>query len=124
MVARSSAFGGLHKITDIMPHPGHGEGSAHGPDHLGHRPGHLIHRPERPRTHRREDLNGLRPGPSAAASSLDQPAPLDAGPLDAGPLDTGPLDTGPLNTGPVDLGRPRRVPRRPLHGPASGEGGG
>src|SRR6516225_11252831 len=94
MVARSSAFGGLRKITDIVPHPGHGEGSAHGPDHLGRRPGHLVHRPERPRTHRREDLNGLRPGPSAAASpqaaaspsaaasSLDQPAPLDTGPVD------------------------------------------
>jgi hypothetical protein len=104
MVARSSAFGGLRKITDIVPHPGHGEDSAHDPDHLGHRPGHLVHRPERPRTHRREDLNGLRPGPSAAASPLDQPAPLDAGP--------------------VDLGRPRRVHRRPFHGPASGEGGG
>ena len=99
MVARSSAFGGLRKITDIVPHPGHGEGPAHGRDHLGHRPGHLIRRPERPRTHRREDLNGLRPAPPAAVGPLDEPAPLDAA-------------------------RPPRVHRRPLHGPASGEEGG
>ena len=121
MVARSSAFGGLRKITDIVPHPGHGDGSAHRPEHLGHRPG-LVHRPEHPRTHRREDLNGLRPGspatasPSAVASSPAVASP----PAAASPLD----EPAPFDTGPLDVGRPRRVHRRPFQGPASGEEGG
>ena len=71
MVARSSAFGGLRKITDIMPHPGHGEGPAHGP--------------ERPRTHRREDLNGLRPGPLDAASPLRRARAARYRPVRCGP---------------------------------------
>ena len=62
MVARSSAFGGLRKITDIVPHPVHGEATPTGPEH--------------PRTHRREDLNGLRPGPPAAASPAAAASPL------------------------------------------------
>jgi drug/metabolite transporter (DMT)-like permease len=95
MVARSSAFGGLRKITDIMPHPAHGEGSAHRQEHPAHRA---------PRTHRREDLNGLRPDPVEAGGALDEPAPLD--------------------TGTFDAGRAHRAHRRPLHGPASGEEGG
>ena len=86
MVARSSAFGGLH------------------------RPGHLVHRPERPRTYRREDLNGLRPDPPDAASP----------PVAASPLDT----PAPLEGGSFGGRRPRRVHRRPFHGPASGEEGG
>jgi len=103
MVARSSAFGGLRKITDVItPHTAHSGGSAH-----QERPAHLARRPDNPRTHRREDLNGLRP------------APLDAAPLDAAPLDAAPLDAAPL-----DMARPRRAHRRPLHGSASGEEGG
>ena len=68
MVARSSAFGGLRKITDVItPHTAHGGGPAH-----QERPAHrLARRPDNPRTHRREDLNGLRPAP------LDESAPLD-----------------------------------------------
>ncbi|HEY0998273.1 MAG TPA: DMT family transporter [Streptosporangiaceae bacterium] len=96
LVARSSAFGGLRKITDRVPHPVHGAGHAHGPEH--------------PRTHRRKDLNGLRPGPPAAASPSAVASPLD--------------EPAPLDTGPFDVGRPRRVHRRPFHDPASGEEGG
>ncbi|HTQ91433.1 MAG TPA: hypothetical protein VMK84_18265, partial [Streptosporangiaceae bacterium] len=103
MVARSSAFGGLRKITDIMPHPVHGEGPAH-------------HHEHNPRTHRREDLNGLRPDPLDAASP-----PVTASP----PPAASPLDKpAPLDTSPFDTGRPRRVHRRPFQGPASGEEGG
>ena len=102
MVARSSAFGGLRKITDIVPHPVHGAGHAHGPEH--------------PRTHRRKDLNGLRPGPQAVASP---PAVVNP-PAAASPLER----PAPLDTGPFDVGRPRRVHRRPFHRPASGEEGG
>jgi hypothetical protein len=121
-VARSSAFTSLRKITEaITPLTAHGEGSGHRrehPDRHKH-PERFGRGPGNPRTHRREDLNGLRPDPVDAAGPRDEPAPLDTGPLDTGPLDTGPLDTGPL-----DVGRPRRVHRRPLHGPASGEEGG
>jgi len=87
MVARSSAFGGLRKITDVMtPHPGPGETPA--------RESIRTHRPDTPRTHRREELNGLRQDPD-----LDEVS----------------------GTAPT---RPRRPHRRPLHGPASGEEGG
>jgi drug/metabolite transporter (DMT)-like permease len=119
MVARSSAFGGLRHITDVLPHSGHGEGPAHNP---AHNPAHTParhpdsparpennpgrhennkgrrdnndkgRRPDIPRTHRREELNGLRQDPD-----------LDA---------------------PLDVSRPRRAHRRPFHGPASGEEGG
>ena len=59
-VARSSAFGGLRKITEaITPHTAHGDGSAHRREH----PDRFARRPDDPRTHRREDLNGLRPDP-------------------------------------------------------------
>jgi len=95
-VARSSAFSGLRKITEaITPHTPHGEGSAHRQEHPARR---------LPRTHRREDLNGLRPDRVEASGPLDEPTPLD--------------------TGAFDVGRPRRAHRRPLHGPASGEEGG
>jgi hypothetical protein len=112
-VARSSAFSGLRKITEVItPLTAHGDGSAHHPEHQGHavhRPGRFARRPDDPRTHRRGDLNGLRPkpadaAPAAAPGALEQPAPLDAGPL--------------------DVGRPPRMHRRPFHGPASGEEGG
>ena len=79
MVARSSAFGGLRKITDIMPHPGHGEGSAHRSEHLGRRPGHLVRRPEHARAHRREDLNGRRPAPLDTGRPLHGPASGEEG---------------------------------------------
>jgi hypothetical protein len=116
-VARSSAFTSLRKITEVItPLTAHGEGSGHRrehPDRHEH-PERSGRGPGNPRTHRREDLNGLRPDPVDAAGPLDEPAPLDTGPLGAGPLDTGPLDGG----------QPRRVHRRPFHGPASGEEGG
>jgi drug/metabolite transporter (DMT)-like permease len=127
-VARSSAFTSLRKITEVItPLTAHGEGSGHRrehpdrhehPDRREH-PERFWRGPGNPRTHRREDLNGLRPDPVDAAGPRDEPAPLDTGPRDTGPRDTGPLDTGPL-----DVGRPRRVHRRPLHGPASGGEGG
>jgi hypothetical protein len=121
-VARSSAFTSLRKITEVIT-PAHHQ-------HPPHRPERLALGPDKPRTHRREDLNGLRPNPAdpapadaapaaAAAAPLEEPAPLDPGPLDAGPLDISPLDAGPL-----DVGQPRRVHRRPFHRPASGEEGG
>ena len=105
-VARSSAFTSLRKITEVItPLTAHGEGSGHRrehPDRHEH-PERFGRGPDNPRTHRREDLNGLRPDPVDAAGPLDEPAPLDTGPLDTGPLDTGPLDTGPLDTGPLDV---------------------
>jgi drug/metabolite transporter (DMT)-like permease len=103
MVARSSAFGGLRKITDVItPHSGHGEGSArreHAPGDHEHAPSprpdgpRTHHRPVNPRTRRREELNGLRQDPD-----LDEVG-----------------GTGR---------RPRRAHRHPFHGPASGEEGG
>jgi drug/metabolite transporter (DMT)-like permease len=95
-VARSSAFSGLRKITEVItPHTAYGDGSAHRHEH----PDRFARRPDDPRMHRREDLNGLRPDPVDAAGPREEPAPLDAG-------------------------RPRRVHRRPFHDPASGEEGG
>jgi drug/metabolite transporter (DMT)-like permease len=90
MVARSSAFSGLRKITDVLPHPGTAE-HPESPGTRPERPG--TRRPDTPAwTHRREELNGLRQAPE--------------------------LD------GQLDVSRPHRTPRRPLHGPASGEEGG
>src|SRR5205823_15084548 len=106
-VARSSAFSGLRKITEVItPHTAHGEASPHRLEH----PGRFARRPDDPRTHRREDLNGLRPDPADAPGPLAEPGPLE----EPAPLDAGPLDVAP----------PRRVHRRPFHGPASGEEGG
>jgi hypothetical protein len=73
-VARSSAFSGLRKITEVItPHTAHGDGSAHRHEN----PDRFARRPDDPRTHRREDLNGLRPDPVDAAGPLEGPAPLD-----------------------------------------------
>jgi hypothetical protein len=59
-VARAPAFSGLRKITEVItPHTAHGDGSAHRHEH----PDRFARRPDDPRTHRREDLNGLRPDP-------------------------------------------------------------
>src|SRR6185312_3641827 len=105
-VARSSAFSGLRKITEVItPHTAHVDGSAHRHEH----PERVSRRPDGPRTHRREDLIGLRLDPVDGAGPREGPAPLDAAPLDAAPL---------------DAARPRRVHRRPFHDPASGEEGG
>jgi hypothetical protein len=58
LVARSSAFSGLHKITEVItPLTAHVDGFAHRHEH----PDRFARRPDDPRTHRREDLNGLRP---------------------------------------------------------------
>ncbi len=94
LVARSSAFGGLRKITDVItPHTTPAETSARRPDDSALRRG---------------ELNGLRQD-----SQLDGTGPQ----LDG----TGPQLDG---TGPLDVSGPRRAHRRPLHGPASGEEGG
>jgi hypothetical protein len=82
--------------------------------HRHEHPDRFARRPDDPRTHRREDLNGLRPDPAAGAGPREEPAPLDPAPLDPAPLDAAPLDAG----------RHRRVHRRPFHDPASGEEGG
>jgi drug/metabolite transporter (DMT)-like permease len=132
-VARSSAFTSLRKITEVIT-------PAHHQQHPPHRPERLALGPDNPRTHRREDLNGLRPSPAdvapaeAAAGPLEESAPLDTGPFDTGPFDTGPFDTGPLDVGPLDVGpldvgpldvsQRRRAHRRPVQRPASGEEGG
>jgi hypothetical protein len=111
LVARSSAFSGLHKITEVItPLTAHVDGFAHRHEH----PDRFARRPDAPRTHRREDLNGLRPDPADGAGPQAEPAPLDAAPLEPAPLDPAP----------VDAARPRRVHRRPFNDPASGEEGG
>src|SRR6185295_13814749 len=107
LVARSSAFSGLHKITEVItPLTAHVDGFTHRHEH----PDRFARRPDDPRTHRREDLNGLRPDPAAGAGPGEEPAPLDAAPLDPAPLDAAPLDAA----------RPHRVHRRPFNDPASG----
>ena len=99
-VARSSAFGGLRKITDVItPHSGTSEGSAgrhQGPAgrHKGPPSGREA------RAHRREDLPGLLDDPSARRDQAD----------------------GQVSR-PADR-RGARARRRELHGPASGEKGG
>jgi hypothetical protein len=122
-VARSSAFTSLRKITEVIT-------PVHHLPHPPRRPERLALGPDNPRTHRRGDLNGLRPNPADTAPA--DTAPVDAAPAAAAagpleepaPLDTGPFDTGPLDAGPLDVGEPRRVHRRPFHRPASGEEGG
>ena len=98
LVSRSSAFGGLRKITDVItPHATPAEVSAR--------------RPANP-AHRRDELNGMRQDPQ-----LDEVGGLD------GVDGVDGLD-GVGGTGPLDVSHPRRAHRRPLHGPASGEEGG
>jgi drug/metabolite transporter (DMT)-like permease len=109
LVARSSAFSGLRKITDAIPHPSaRGEGHAHHEPILTRRRAHL-------RTHRREELDGLREGPD-----LDEVA--GKGQLDS-PRGKAQLDS-PRGKGQLDAPRSRRAHRRPYRGPASGEEGG
>ena len=95
-VARSSAFGGLRKITDaITPHVAPPRAAS--PRAASPRAASLPPPQEgaTPRTHRREDLNGLRPD----ADLTDRETP-------------------------PAVARSRRAHRRPYHGPASGEEGG
>jgi drug/metabolite transporter (DMT)-like permease len=104
-VARSSAFGGLHKITDVIaPHTTPGDGANHHHDYPARRHEHPAQHHEHPAGHpqasRREDLNGHRP-------SLGRDLDLD-------------LD----QAAPPAAIRPSRMRRQPLHGPASGEEGG
>jgi drug/metabolite transporter (DMT)-like permease len=131
-VARSSAFTGLRKITEVIT-PAHHQLSPH-------RPQRLALGPDNPRTHRRRDLNGLRPNPADTAQADTAPvdtasadtAPADTAPADTAPADTAPADAAagpleepaPLDKGPLDMGQPRRAHRRPFHRPASGEEGG
>lgn len=107
-VARSSAFSSLRKITEVIT-------PVHHQQHPPHRPERLALGPDNPRTHRRGDLNGLRPNPADVA-----PAEAAAGPLE----EPAPLDTAPLDVGPLDAGQRRRAHRRPVQRPASGEEGG
>jgi len=107
-VARSSAFSSLRKITEVITPVNHQQ-------HPPHRPERLALGPDNPRTHRRGDLNGLRPNPADVA-----PAAAAAGPLE----EPAPLDTAPLDVGPLDAGQRRRAHRRPVQRPASGEEGG
>jgi hypothetical protein len=94
-VARSSAFVGLRKITDVItPHATPAEGLARHAGHPARHAGNPAHQPGNRRTRRRDELNGLGQDPE-----LDE-------------------------AGPLDVSRPRRAHRRPLHGPASGEEGG
>ena len=95
MVARSSAFSGLRKITDVIDH---------------------AHRHEAPHT-TPLDLNGQRPDPP----DLGQ---LDRAQLDRAQLDRAQLDRAQLDRAQLDPSRLPRARRRPLHGPASGEEGG
>ena len=89
MVARSSAFSGLRKITDVIEViTPHGDDAARHHDAPHTTPADLNGRRPDP------DLNGRRPDPD-----LDQ-------------------------AGQPGATRARRMPRRPLHGPASGEEGG
>jgi hypothetical protein len=115
-VARSSAFGGLRKITDVITPHGSSEGSAGrhdgpAPRHDGPAPRHDGPAPRhdgppsrrQARAHRREDLAGLRDDPPARPDLADgQVSPPGARRDRRG-------------------GRPRR---RQFHGPASGEEGG
>jgi drug/metabolite transporter (DMT)-like permease len=72
MVARSSAFGGLRKITDAIPHhSGHGE--SHAPREKIH-----LRRPDNPRARRREEHNGLRQDPDLDEAALDVSRPRRA----------------------------------------------
>jgi hypothetical protein len=126
-VARSSAFTSLRKITEVIT-------PAHHQPHLPHRPERLALGPDNPRTHRRGDLNGLRPNP--ADTNLADTNPADTAPVDVAPAGAapdgpasgsaaaGPLEEPALDTGPLDVGQPRRAHRRPFHRPASGEEGG
>jgi drug/metabolite transporter (DMT)-like permease len=96
MVARSSAFSGLRKVTDVIEviKP-HGDDAARHHDAPHTTPADLHGRRPNP------DLNGRRHDPDLNGG---RPDPDQAGRLDAA--------------------RARRMPRRPLHGPASGEEGG
>jgi hypothetical protein len=96
MVARSSAFSGLRKVTDVIEviKP-HGDDTARHHDAPHTTPADLNGRSPNP------DLNGRRHDPDLNGG---RPDPDQAGRLDAA--------------------RARRMPRRPLHGPASGEEGG
>jgi drug/metabolite transporter (DMT)-like permease len=75
MVARSSAFGGLRKITDAIPHhSGHGE--SHAP-----REKIRLRRPDNPRARRREEHNGLRPDLDEAPLDVSRPRRAHRRPL-------------------------------------------
>jgi hypothetical protein len=92
LVARSSAFGRLRRITDVItPHTTPTEAPARRPDDTAHR---------------RDELNGLRQDPE-----LDERDGVGG-------------RDGAAGTSPLDVSGPRRVHRRPYHGPASGEEGG
>ena len=85
LVARSSAFSGLRKITEVItPLTAHVDGFAHRHEH----PDRFARRPRLTpgRTGARTSTACARTRP-AAAGPREEPAPLDPAPLDTGPLD-------------------------------------
>ncbi len=101
MVARSSAFGGLRKVTDVItPHATPAEASTRRPDDTALR---------------RDELNGLRQNPQ-----------LDGRDEVSGRDEVGRREGVGRRDGatPLDVSGPRRAHRRLFHGPASGEEGG
>ncbi len=95
MVARSSAFGRLRKITDVItPHATPADAPTRRPDESALR---------------RDELNGLRRNPQ-----------LDRGDGVGGRDGVGARDAD----APLQVSSRRRAHRRPFHGPASGEEGG
>ena len=86
-VARSSAFSGLRKITEVItPHAAHGEGSAHRHDT---RPASLAARTTPGRTGAGTSTACARTR-QTSAGPLDEPAPLDAAPINSAPIDARP----------------------------------
>ena len=86
-VARSSAFSGLRKITDVITPPtAHGESSAHRHDTRT-----LRAPPRQPQDAPARGPQRPAPGPGGRGRAARRPAPLDR-PARRRPLDTGPLD--------------------------------
>jgi len=105
LVARSSAFGGLRKITGaITPHSAHGESPA---------------RHENIRTRRREELHDLRQD-----QDLDEPAAPRSQAAAPRSQAAAPRSQAAAPRSQPAAPRSRRAHQRPLHGPASGEEGG
>jgi drug/metabolite transporter (DMT)-like permease len=104
MVARSSAFSGLRKVTDVI--------KPHGDDAARHHD--APHTTPADLNGRTADLNGRPADPDQVVNS--RPADPEQAVNGRRP--------DPEQAGRLDVARARRMSRRPLHGPASGEEGG
>jgi drug/metabolite transporter (DMT)-like permease len=104
MVARSSAFSGLRKVTDVI--------KPHGDDAARHHD--APHTTPADLNGRTADLNGRPADPDQVVNS--RPADPEQAVNGRRP--------DPEQAGRLDVARARRLSRRPLHGPASGEEGG